>query len=192
MFCLCFFGRKLKKYYLVEYTPQSYVPSDLDVFAKNFSSRAIGYRPKLASIDGGALVTGTPGFSNNGESNLDLQYAIALTYPVDITLYQVGDDLQGASFNNFLNGIDASYCSYEGGNDPTQDGIYPDPYGGGYQGGETCGKYKPTNVISTSYGYNEADLTPAYEARQCYECLFFFCQTSLRWAYWSLFFHAQT
>lgn len=28
---------------------------------------------------------------------------------------------------------------------------------------------RPANVISTSYGYNEADLTPAYTARQCNE-----------------------
>jgi len=27
----------------------------------------------------------------------------------------------------------------------------------------------PAKVISTSYGYNEADLTPAYERRQCQE-----------------------
>ena len=60
--------------------------------------------------------------------------------------------------------------------------LFPDP--------EDCGTYKPTNVISTSYGYNEADLTPFYgkyptplvcgfrillitafaEQRQCNEC----------------------
>lgn len=28
---------------------------------------------------------------------------------------------------------------------------------------------KPTYVISTSYGYNEADLTPFYAERQCAE-----------------------
>ena len=76
----------------------------------------------------------------------------------------------GASFNNLLNGLDASYCTFEGGNDPTQDGIYPDPLPGGFDGPEDCGKVqKPANVISTSYGYNEADLTPAYTARQCAE-----------------------
>lgn len=35
--------------------------------------------------------------------------------------------------------------------------------------GKDCGTVKPANVISTSYGYNEADLTPAYAARQCAE-----------------------
>jgi tripeptidyl-peptidase-1 len=34
---------------------------------------------------------------------------------------------------------------------------------------DDCGTVKPANVISTSYGYNEADLSPAYTARQCAE-----------------------
>lgn len=76
---------------------------------------------------------------------------------------------EGASFNNFLDAIDGTYCTFEGGDDPTQDAIYPDPYGGGYEGPEDCGTAKPTNVISTSYSYNEADLTPFYTARQCAE-----------------------
>ena len=32
-----------------------------------------------------------------------------------------------------------------------------------------CGVTKPANVISTSYGYNEADLSPFYTSRQCAE-----------------------
>jgi tripeptidyl-peptidase-1 len=32
-----------------------------------------------------------------------------------------------------------------------------------------CGRYKPVRVISTSYGYNEADLSRRYAARQCTE-----------------------
>ena len=35
--------------------------------------------------------------------------------------------------------------------------------------GKDCGTVKPANVISSSYGYNEADLTPAYGMRQCIE-----------------------
>ena len=42
-------------------------------------------------------------------------------------------DKSGASFNNFLDALDGTFCTFEGGDDPTQDGIYPDPYGG-YQG----------------------------------------------------------
>ena len=38
-----------------------------------------------------------------------------------------------------------------------------------YLGKEDCGTLKPANIISISYYYNEADLTPAYTARQCAE-----------------------
>ena len=100
---------------------------------------------------------------------------MALVYPQKVTLYQVGDLVEGASFNNFLDAIDGSYCTYDGGDDPTQDGVYPDQNGtaaqGAYQGPENCGGFTATKVISTSYAYNEADLTPFYEMRQCHEYL---------------------
>lgn len=38
-----------------------------------------------------------------------------------------------------------------------------------YKGPENCGGFAATKVISTSYGYYEADLTPFYENRQCNE-----------------------
>ena len=38
---------------LVEYTPQAYVESDLDMFFRNFSPSQVGQRPVLNSIDGG-------------------------------------------------------------------------------------------------------------------------------------------
>jgi tripeptidyl-peptidase-1 len=156
-------------YGIVEYTPQAYVPSDLDLFFKNFSTKQVGDRPITDLIDGAIVQQTTMGFGDNGESDLDLQYAMTLVYPQKVTLYQVGDLVEGGSFNNFLDAIDASYCSYEGGDDPTQDGIYPDVNAGGYKGAEDCGTFAATKVISTSYGYNEADLTPFYEQRQCHE-----------------------
>ena len=93
---------------------------------------------------------------------------MTLVYPQKVTLYQVGDLVEGASFNDFLDALDASYCGHD---DTTQDATYPDPYGGvgAYEGAKNCGKFAPTKVISTSYGYNEADLTPAYQQRQCNE-----------------------
>jgi tripeptidyl-peptidase-1 len=97
---------------------------------------------------------------------------MALVYPQKVTLYQAGDILAGASFNNFLDALDASYCTYEGGDDPSEDGIYPDKLGSGpgvYNGPENCGGFAATKVISTSYSYNEAALTPFYEMRQCNE-----------------------
>ena len=95
---------------------------------------------------------------------------MALVYPQQVTLYQTGDAVEGASFNNFLDALDASYCTFEGGDDPTEDGIYPDPQGG-YQGPEDCGTIKGAKVISSSYSYNEFDLTPFYVQRQCQEYL---------------------
>lgn len=77
---------------------------------------------------------------------------------------------QGASFNNFLDGIDGSYCTFQGGDDPDYDGIYPNPLRGGYKK-QDCGIFTPASVISTSYGYNEVDLPPSYEQRQCSEYL---------------------
>ncbi|KAJ7198616.1 subtilisin-like protein [Mycena haematopus] len=160
---------KKNSYGIVEYTPQAYRGADLDMFAKNFSSSLVGVRPVLKSIDGGVVQNISASFDFNGESNLDLQYAMNLvTARQPVTLYQVGDLEMGASFNNLLDALDGSYCSFEGGDDPEQDGIYPDSVAGGYQG-KDCGTVTPAHVISTSYGYNEADLSPFYTARQCAE-----------------------
>jgi len=157
------------KLHVVEYTPNSYHQDDLNMFFQNFSSDLVGASPFMYSIDGGALSTNYT-FYNNGESDLDLEYAMTLvTSKQTVSLYQVGDLVEGASFNNFLDAIDGSYCTFEGGDDPTQDGVYPDTAAGGYNGPEDCGTVKPANVISTSYGYNEADLTVAYASRQCAE-----------------------
>ncbi|KAF9222476.1 subtilisin-like protein [Gyrodon lividus] len=155
-------------YGIVEYTPQSYNQTDLNLFAKNFSSDLYGVSPTMVSIDGGSLST-QQSFDINGESNLDLEYGMNLvTSRQTVTLYQVGDMVEGASFNNFLDALDGTYCTFEGGDDQNEDGVYPDTQTDGYKGYD-CGIVKPANVISTSYGYNEADLTPAYAARQCAE-----------------------
>lgn len=158
-------------YGIVEYSTQAYLPSDLDMFFTKFNHPGIGERPILDSIDGGVVQNTNQSHGYNAESDLDLEYAMTLVYPQPVTLYQVGDLYQGASFNNFLDGVDASYCSYEGGDDDLQDGTYPDPYNNSlaYKGPKDCGTYEPTKVISTSYGYNEADLTAPYEIRQCNE-----------------------
>ncbi|KAI0341890.1 subtilisin-like protein [Trametopsis cervina] len=155
---------------VVEYTPQTYLPTDLDLFFKNFSSSQIGERPVLKSIDGGVIRPDEHSDLNAiAESNLDLMYLMGLVGKRQpVTLYQVGDLEQGASFDNTLDALDGTFCSFEGGDDPDQDGIYPDPLPGGYQGHD-CGTVTPAYVISTSYAYNEADLTPSYTARQCAE-----------------------
>ncbi|KAJ7138463.1 subtilisin-like protein [Mycena crocata] len=159
-------------YGIVEYTPQAYRGVDLDMFARNFPSigpSLVGARPVLEAVAGGVVQDFAVNFGLNGESNLDLEYAMNLvTAYQKVTLYQVGDLEMGASFNNLLDALDGSFCTFEGGDDPFADGTYPDPLAGGYNS-QDCGTITPAHVISTSYGYNEADLSPAYAARQCAE-----------------------
>ncbi|KAB5547236.1 Pro-kumamolisin [Coniochaeta sp. 2T2.1] len=148
---------------IVEYTPQAFLQTDLDVFFEQFQPELVGQSPIVQLVDNGVLQTDNQSFAFNGESALDLEFAMALIHPQRATLYQVGDLVKGASFNNFLDSIDASYCTFEGGNsaDPNVDSQYPSSVG--------CGGFAATKVISTSYGYNEADLGARYERRQCDE-----------------------
>ena len=153
---------------VAEFTPQAYLPYDLDIFFSNFSRNLLSQRPIFKSMDGAINQVRNKSCLFNCESNLDLQYAMTLVYPQKITLYQIGDIVGGASFNNFLDAFDSTYCE---GDDPFADAIYPDPTPGGYKGPSSCGAYEPAKVISISYAYNEHDLTPAYEKRQCNEYL---------------------
>ncbi len=64
------------------------------------------------------------------------------------------------SFNTLLEALDGSYCASEGAND----------YFEGDPTTTTCGTFAgAAKVLSTSYGYNEADLNIQYENRQCNE-----------------------
>ena len=69
----------ISSYGIVEYTPEAYVPSDLNLFYSNLAREIpAGTVPTLDSIDGGVNQQTTKSFNDNGESDLDLQYAIAL------------------------------------------------------------------------------------------------------------------
>ena len=153
---------------VAEFTPQAYIPADLDIFFSNFSDKLVGERPNTKYVQGAIVQQQNKSCGFNCESNLDLEYAMTLVYPQQVTLYQVGDIIGGASFNNFLDAFDATYCD---GDDPTADAIYPDPTPGGYKGPKTCGAFDAAKVVSISYAYNEHDLMPAYEHRQCNEYL---------------------
>jgi len=58
---------------IVEYTPQSYLQSDLDLFFQTYQPKQRQTTPNLESIDGGFVSTVSLGFGGNGESNLDLE-----------------------------------------------------------------------------------------------------------------------
>lgn len=78
-------------------------------------------------------------FDINGESDLDLEYAMVLTDPTPISLLQTGDLVEGlglghtmisfpnlvpvligAGFDNWLDAVDKQFCTSEGGDDPSQ------------------------------------------------------------------------
>ncbi|KAI3340166.1 peptidase S8/S53 domain-containing protein [Ustulina deusta] len=160
-------------YGIVEFAPQSYNQVDLNGFFSVYTSNVPNdTAPIFDGIDGGYLSDET-GSGTRGESNLDLCYAMALVYPQNVTLYQVGDGVlwNPATNNNFLDAIDGSYCTFEGGDDPVWDAVYPHDASapGAYTGEPMCGTYEATNVISVSYGRNEGDKPPSYTARECME-----------------------
>ncbi|KAH7872402.1 subtilisin-like protein [Lentinula edodes] len=157
-------------YGILEFTPQAFLAGDLDLFFSNFSPSLVGVRPKTVLIDGGTVVqTTNQSFDFNGESDLDLEYGMSLVNPQTVTLLQTGDLVEGAGFDNWLDAVDGSFCTFEGGDDPTQDGIYPDPLPGGFKGPESCGILAPPFVVSTSYGQDESTITAFSATRQCNE-----------------------
>ncbi|KAJ7595053.1 subtilisin-like protein [Mycena floridula] len=160
---------KKNSYGIVEFTPQAFLGSDLDLFFANFSPSLVGARPISVLIDGAVVQTTNQSFDFNGESDLDLQYAMSLVTPQPITLLQTGDLVEGAGFDNWLDAVDESFCSFEGGDDPEQDGIYPDPLPGGFKGPESCGIVKPPHVVSISYGQDESTISAKSAQRQCAE-----------------------
>jgi len=131
--------------------------------------------PILEGIDGGTA----PMLTAGGESDLDFQISYPIIYPQNSVLFQTDDyfyasGLEGGGgfLNTFLDAIDGSYCTYsafgETGNADI-DPVYPNPNPLGYQGKLQCGVYKPTNVVSISYGEQEDDLPTNYQQRQCNE-----------------------
>ncbi|KAI3109328.1 hypothetical protein CBS147333_5650 [Penicillium roqueforti] len=160
-----------------------FAKSDIDMYYKAYAPWIPqGTYPIPALIDGANF--SVPDYSplNTGESDIDIDMAYALIYPQSVTLYQVDDQIYEPQevattnlFNTFLDALDGSYCTYsafgEKGDNPDIDAVYPNPQPGGYKGKLQCGVYKPTNVISASYGQAEADLPVAYTKRQCNEFL---------------------
>jgi len=61
---------------IVEYTPQQFSQSDLDIFFSNFSTKQKQTTPDIEDIDNYNVgSTNAPSFGISGESNLDLEYA---------------------------------------------------------------------------------------------------------------------
>ena len=163
-----------------------YEQADLDLtFAAIAPYVPQGTHPILDGIDGGTAPLVIDGVTEvgGGESLLDMSIIFPLIHPQQAVLFQVDDlkeveSTQGFG-NTFLDALDASYCTFEGGDDPNLDPKYPDTAPnpanesylpeGTWDQPEMCGAYKPTNVISVSYGLGEDTFSYFYENRQCME-----------------------
>lgn len=152
-----------------------YMP-DLPIFFKNFTTPEIpsDVRPEFLSIDGGQTANYTYDKATEAgiESALDFDTMYSIVYPQKVRLYQMGDGVNIDSvgtFNIFLDALDASYCTYLGGDQPYVDPAYPDPNEGGYTGPLQCGGAPNSSVYSFSYGQIEASLPVSYQLRQCHE-----------------------
>ncbi|KAF9893306.1 hypothetical protein FE257_011736 [Aspergillus nanangensis] len=147
-----------------------YTQDDLDLFFATVAHEIPdGTHPDLRAINGAEAPTNI--FSAGPESNLDFQISYPLIWPQNSVLFQTDDPVYQGNYtfngflNNFLNAIDGSYCSEISPLDPP----YPNPAANGYKGQLQCGVYKPTNVISISYGGWESTLPIHYQRRQCQE-----------------------
>ncbi|KAB2570965.1 Aorsin [Lasiodiplodia theobromae] len=159
---------------IAEWADYLYDP-DLVPFFQNWTSPQIPSNtlPEFISIDGGKASNATQAEAGNViESALDFQTAYSIIWPQKLRLYQVGDGVNVDSvgtFNIFLDALDASYCTYKGGDAPYVDPAYPDPNLGGYTGPLQCGGAPVSNVFSFSYNQIEAALPEFYQRRQCHE-----------------------
>ncbi|EFW98614.1 alkaline serine protease [Grosmannia clavigera kw1407] len=162
-----------------------YSRADLDVyFSHLYPHIPNGTYPEERLIDGaiGAIEDTTEFVPSELEAPLDFDSAWPLIYPQGAVLFQDNDEYYESTndyngfWNTFLDAIDGSYCTYsaygETGDcteEACRDPSYPDLNPGGYTGQLQCGVYKPTNVISISYGATEAQLPDYYLKRQCNE-----------------------
>ncbi|KAJ8501884.1 hypothetical protein ONZ45_g11978 [Pleurotus djamor] len=144
---------------VVNFHPNTYLQSDLDMFFKKISPSLIGQSPDFVSVDGGSL-NGT----SFGELGWILQYAMSLSAPQEVTLLKVGDQtvsgpFGGVSFNEWLDAVDGSYCTSDGGDDLNFDPQFPNPFPDpGAFNDHSCGIVRPPNVISVSRGDEEGRL----------------------------------
>ncbi|KAJ7752583.1 subtilisin-like protein, partial [Mycena metata] len=154
---------------IVEFTPQSFLQPDLDMFFANFSPKQVLTSPIPVIIDGAIFQDIVESFEFDGESSLDLEYGMTLTNPQPVQVLQTGDIVEGAGFDNWLDAVDGPFCTFDGGDDPEQDGIYPDPLPGGFKGPESCGIIPPPHTVSISYSQDEQTISAAAANRQCNE-----------------------
>ncbi|KAK2015250.1 subtilisin-like protein [Colletotrichum eremochloae] len=144
----------------------TWLPEDLDAFFELFQPALLGSRPEVLPIAGGYLQTDFKDTAFNLESNLDHEYAMALSYPQPVTNVQVGGRENLGNLNLMLAAFDQEYCAT--GLDANFDPLTPtseNPHG------TDCGTADPPLVISVSYAWNEVAFSEQYARRQCLEFL---------------------
>ena len=72
------------------------------------------------------------------------------------------------SFNDWLDAVDGSYCTSDGGDDFTYDPQLPNPLPGGLME-HSCGITRAPNVVSNSQSFQENRFSQFYLQRQCNE-----------------------
>ncbi|KAK6534112.1 hypothetical protein TWF281_005450 [Arthrobotrys megalospora] len=169
---------------------QLYSRTDVATFNRLFTRIPTGRGyPELRSIDGGRGSTGSLTDDVGDETNLDIQVSHHIIDPQGQALFSPDDPptqnnyIYQGFLNNYLDGIDGSYCSFSAfgitGNsnttNPPLDPPYPNPKNAGkpgaFPGPLECGTQSPAYVTSISYGGPENTLAlPAnYQLRQCAE-----------------------
>jgi tripeptidyl-peptidase-1 len=142
---------------------ESYSQADLDAFFTTFApSIRNGTHPSHASVDGGVVEVQNPMYEGS-EAMLDYSIALPIIYPQEIKAFVTNDGYtpsdsstypKNTGIQSFLDAIDADICKSNG----AQKHASLD-----------CGKYKPTNVISISYGAFEYTIGKKYAKRVCNE-----------------------
>lgn len=129
--------------------------------------------------------------SDVGEDGWILEYAMTLVQPQPVQFLLINNPQIGSfttfvlltfernaisywavgeifSFNQWLDAVDGSYCTSEGGDDFTYDPQLPNPLPGGFKG-HSCGTVKAPNVVSNSQSFSEYQFSEFYKQRQCNE-----------------------
>ncbi|TQV97062.1 protease S8 tripeptidyl peptidase I [Cordyceps javanica] len=150
---------------LYESDDELFTQEDLSTFFALFAPNIPAtFTPKVDLINWGNTKPDPNG--GVGEAALDFDVAYPVVYPQNIELFQARDNFNPYNgtvgiFNYFLDGVDGSYCVSSSnnitGDDPNIDG----------PPSTQCGAFKPTNVISFSYGWGEEEYPAGY--RQCNE-----------------------
>lgn len=134
---------------------QMYAQEDMDNFFTRFAPQIPNGTHPIAKIIGQGVANTTLDKAGE-EATLDYQMAYPIIWPQQIIDFQTEYNTKFPKnyFDFFLDAIDGSFCDYQGGYDPAVDGE-PSIH--------QCGVFKPTNVISISYGFPEKDYPVKYQ-----------------------------